>query len=128
MELDHPAATVCASVLVAVTRDATGDLHEGATARLAAVDGVAAVEALDVTGVRPTLNDLRVEAEAVLALDPPDADSTPPDRSPAAAPSTAADPSTSGDRSLSPDGGDRPPDRIERLLEDGFGVLEATVE
>jgi hypothetical protein len=53
---------------VHVARDAPGDLLAGVRARLDAVDCVASVEALDVRGVEPSLNDLRVAVRADLRL------------------------------------------------------------
>jgi hypothetical protein len=53
---------------VHVARDAPGDLLDGVHARLDAVDCVAGVDALDVRGVTPSLNDLRVAVRADLRL------------------------------------------------------------
>lgn len=67
---DYP---VRASLTVLVTRDADGDLREGVRARLAAVDCVVAVDRVDVSGLRPALNDVRVRVDAALCVrDPPD--------------------------------------------------------
>lgn len=58
-----------------VPRDAAGDLPAGVREVLAGIDAVAAVEAVDVAGVRPTAFDIRVDAVAVLelAVEDPDA-------------------------------------------------------
>jgi hypothetical protein len=59
-----------------VARGAAGDLAGGARARLEAVDAVAAVETVEVTGFRPTANDVRVDLTAevrVRAAPDPDA-------------------------------------------------------
>lgn len=58
-----------AEVNLRVPRDAAGDLPAGVREVLANVDGVAAVEAVEVAGVRPTSFDLRVDATAALRLD-----------------------------------------------------------
>lgn len=64
---------VRASLTVLVTRDGDGDLREGVRARLAAVDCVVAVDRADVSGLRPALNDVRVDVDAALRVDgPPD--------------------------------------------------------
>jgi hypothetical protein len=59
---------VRADVRLLVARDAPGDLVEGARALLGRVDAVDAVEDLRITGMRPGLNDLRVEATVTLRL------------------------------------------------------------
>lgn len=67
---------VRASLTVLVTRNADGDLQEGVRARLAAVDCVVGVDRADVSGLRPALNDLRVQVDAALRVGgPPDAES-----------------------------------------------------
>lgn len=64
---------VRASLTVLVTRNADGDLEEGVRARLAAVDCVVGVDRADVSGLRPALNDLRVQVDAALRVSgPPD--------------------------------------------------------
>ncbi|WP_049916710.1 hypothetical protein [Halogeometricum pallidum] len=64
---------VRASLTVLVTRNADGDLAEGVRARLAAVDCVVGVDRADVSGLRPALNDLRVQVDAALRVSgPPD--------------------------------------------------------
>jgi len=65
---------VTAELTVDVPRDAAGSLEAGVTAVLRRVAAVEAVEAVDVTGLTPRLNDLRadVTAELRLAVDPPD--------------------------------------------------------
>lgn len=64
---------VRASLTVLVTRNADGDLREGVRARLAAVDCVAGVDRVDVSGLRPALNDVRVQVDAALRVGgPPD--------------------------------------------------------
>ena len=57
-----------ASMTIAVSRAAPGDLAEGAETKLARADAVAAVESLDIRGLQPGLNDLTVEADATVAL------------------------------------------------------------
>jgi len=58
-----------ASMTIAVSRSAPGDLAEGAESKLARADAVGAVESLDIRGLQPGLNDLTVEAEATVALE-----------------------------------------------------------
>lgn len=71
-ELDRSAA-VRASMTVLVTRDADGDLTAGVRERLAAIESVDAVRSVEIGGLRPALNDLRVDVEAELLVDvPPD--------------------------------------------------------
>jgi hypothetical protein len=59
---------VRADVRLLVARDAPGDIVDGARALLGRVDAVTAVEDLRITGMRPGLNDLRVEAAVTLRL------------------------------------------------------------
>ena len=59
---------VTADLTLLVTRDDHGTLEEGARAAVAAVESVRDVESLDVTGLRPRLNDLAVEATADLTV------------------------------------------------------------
>jgi hypothetical protein len=71
-ELDRT-VVVRATMTVLVTRDADGDLAAGVRARLAAVDAVERVESVEIRGLRPSLNDLRVRVDAALRIDaPPD--------------------------------------------------------
>ena len=66
---DRPGESrVRADVRLLVARDAPGDLVDGVCALLGRVDAVAAVEDVRVTGMRPALNDLRVDATVTLAL------------------------------------------------------------
>lgn len=66
-------AAVRASMTVLVTRDADGDLAAGVRERLAAIESVDAVRSVEIGGLRPALNDLRVDVEAELRVDvPPD--------------------------------------------------------
>ena len=69
---------VTADLTVDVPRDAAGDLAAGVTTVLRRVDAVETVEAVDVTGLTPRLNDLRAEVTAELRLaveaDDPDGD------------------------------------------------------
>lgn len=58
-----------ASMTVAVSRAAPGDLAAGVETKLRRIDGVRAVESLDIGGIRPGLNDLTVDVEATLSLD-----------------------------------------------------------
>lgn len=91
---------------VLVNRDAPGDLADGVRSRLSRVDGVAEIETVDIRGVRPSLNDLRVTVDATLRVRV-DADQP-----------EAPDPAS-------------PPDvdaaAVERLLADGFGVRDPEV-
>jgi len=57
-----------ASMTVAVSRSAPGDLAEGAETTLARAAAVEAVESLDIRGIEPGLNDLAVEVDATVAL------------------------------------------------------------
>ncbi|PSQ07494.1 hypothetical protein BRC97_03495 [Halobacteriales archaeon QS_6_71_20] len=57
-----------ASMTVAVSRSAPGDLAEGAETTLRRAAAVEAVESLDIRGIEPGLNDLTVEADATVAL------------------------------------------------------------
>ncbi|PSQ15856.1 hypothetical protein BRD00_12635 [Halobacteriales archaeon QS_8_69_26] len=63
---------VTADLTLLVTRDDQGTLEGGALDRVTAVDAVTDVEHVDVTGVRPRLNDLAVEAavDLTVAVDP----------------------------------------------------------
>ncbi|MFC4356923.1 hypothetical protein ACFO0N_03055 [Halobium salinum] len=72
----QPECTVRAEMRVLVSRNGRGDLHDGVHQRLRRVDGVLEVEAVDVSGLRPGLNDLAVDLVATLRLRPerPDAD------------------------------------------------------
>jgi hypothetical protein len=74
MSLQRPSnREVDCELTVLVTRDAAGDLVDGVRERLRRVDGVADVGDVDVRGLTPGLNDLRVEATVRLRLrDPPD--------------------------------------------------------
>ncbi|MFC7044668.1 hypothetical protein ACFQH6_03885 [Halobacteriaceae archaeon GCM10025711] len=51
-----------ADVVLRVPRGAAGDLERGATRLLERIDAVERVDECDVTGLSPTLNDLRVDA------------------------------------------------------------------
>lgn len=63
---------VAADLTLLVTRDDQGTLEDGALDRVTAVEAVADVDEVDVTGVRPRLNDLAVEAavDLTVAVDP----------------------------------------------------------
>lgn len=67
---------VRATLEVLVTRNARGDLTDGVHDRLRKVAVVDTVETVEIHGLTPGLNDLRVEASADLRLSPdtPDAD------------------------------------------------------
>ena len=54
---------------VSVPRNAAGDLESGVRDRLGGADGVDAVEAVDLRGIRPGLNDLTVTVSASLRVD-----------------------------------------------------------
>jgi hypothetical protein len=60
-----------ADLTVNVPRDAAGDLEAGVTKVLARVEQIDTVEAVDVTGLTPRLNDLQAEVtvEVTLALE-----------------------------------------------------------
>lgn len=65
--------TVRADLRVLVSRNGRGDLHDGIDDRLDRVDVVVDVETVDVSGIRPGLNDLAVDLAATLRIrpDPP---------------------------------------------------------
>lgn len=106
MALRQP-ATHHVSLVVHVPRDAAGDLTEGVRERLRRVDGVTALTVEDVTGVRPTLNDLRVDVEAAVRVDP----------------TLAPEPSADGDEKDPPVTA-----HVEDVLSAGFGVHAVRVE
>lgn len=54
---------------VSVPRNAAGDLETGVCDRLGGADGVDTVEAVDLEGIRPGLNDLTVTVSASLLVD-----------------------------------------------------------
>lgn len=58
-----------ASMTVAVSRAAPGDLAAGVETKLRRIDGVRAVESQELCGLQPGLNDVAVEVEVTLALD-----------------------------------------------------------
>jgi translation elongation factor EF-1beta len=64
----QPELTVRADLRVRVSRDGPGDLHDGVRKRLRRVEAVSAVETVDVSGLRPGLNDLAVDLVATLRL------------------------------------------------------------
>jgi hypothetical protein len=75
MAVHHPPRTVEATLTVLVTRDARGDLMDGVRQRLAGIPAASDVCVREVHGVRPGLNDLRVEVTVDVRVDePPDAD------------------------------------------------------
>ena len=61
---------VRATLEVLVTRNARGDLTDGVHDRLRKVAVVDTVEDVEISGLTPGLNDLRVEATADLRLSP----------------------------------------------------------
>ena len=61
--------TVEARLTLRIPRGGPQGLYEAAVERVGRAAVVDAVDDLDVTGVRPGLNDLRVEATATLAYD-----------------------------------------------------------
>lgn len=73
--LAHDSTEVCvvADLVVRVPRSAPGDLFDGAKHVVDAVDAVTRVDAADVAGVTPNLNDLFVEVSvaATIRLDGP---------------------------------------------------------
>lgn len=66
VQLREVGATTDLTVLV--TRDDHGTMAEGARAAVEAVESVRTVERLDVTGIRPRLNDLAVEVSAEVTV------------------------------------------------------------
>lgn len=66
----QPELLVRADLRVLVSRNGRGDLHDGIDQRLRRVDGVLDVESVDVSGLRPGLNDLAVDLVATLRLRP----------------------------------------------------------
>jgi hypothetical protein len=64
---------VTADLTMQVPRNATGDLEQGVTNVVRGVDAVASVEAVDVTDLRPRLNDLRVDATVAVEMTVEDA-------------------------------------------------------
>ncbi|NIB99598.1 hypothetical protein [Halobacterium sp. R2-5] len=60
-----------ADLTMHVPRDAAGDLECGAATVLEGVGAVVAVESVDVTDLRPRLNDLQIDATATVAVDAP---------------------------------------------------------
>jgi len=67
MAVQYTELGVPAELTVLVPRDAGGGLEEDTAAVLERIDGVE-VEDVDVTGVRPRLNDLAVEADVEVAV------------------------------------------------------------
>lgn len=63
------ARLVDASMTVAVSRAAPGDLAAGVETKLRRIDGIRDIESLELHGIQPGLNDLTVEVETTLALD-----------------------------------------------------------
>jgi hypothetical protein len=63
-----------ASLTVAVSRAAPGDLAEGVESKLRRVEGVESVDDLELDGLQPGLNDLTAEVTATLSVDPAVAD------------------------------------------------------
>lgn len=53
---------VVAELRLRVSRSAPGDLVEGTRRAVAAIDGVVAVDTIEISSITPTLNDLTVEA------------------------------------------------------------------
>lgn len=64
-------AQVVAELRLRVSRSAPGDLVEGTSRAVAAIDGVVAVDTVEISSITPTLNDLAVEAtvKATVRLD-----------------------------------------------------------
>lgn len=65
---------VTADLTVEVPRDRMGDLTDGVRTALRRIDCVRGVEAVEVTGLTPRLNDLQaeVDAELTVAVERPD--------------------------------------------------------
>ena len=76
MAIQFQEVGVSADLTVQVPRDATGDLEAGVRRALTRTDAVDGIEAVEVTGLTPRLNDLQAEvtAELTLALDRPDSE------------------------------------------------------
>lgn len=53
---------VVAELRLRVSRNAPGDLVEGTRRAVAAIDGVVAVDTIEISSITPTLNDLAVDA------------------------------------------------------------------
>lgn len=64
----HP-RSVGLDCTVSVPRNAAGDLESGVRSRLEGVDGVVAIEDVDLDGVRPGLNDLTASVTVELRVD-----------------------------------------------------------
>jgi hypothetical protein len=64
---------VTADLTMQVPRNATGDLAQGVTNVVRGVDAVANVDDVDVTDLRPRLNDLRVDATVAVEMTVEDA-------------------------------------------------------
>lgn len=71
MALCDQAVDATVDCTVRVARDADGTLADGAASQLARVDGVEAVETVDVAGIEPRLNDLAVDVEATVRVTVP---------------------------------------------------------
>jgi len=116
MAVQQPAQRVSATMTVLVNRDAPGDLAAGVEGRIAAVEAVESVEVVDLRGVRPGLNDLRVEVRADLRVHvgPPDGPDGPgdPDLGPGPDPDLGPGPRAA---------------EVEAALADGFGIRDVTV-
>jgi hypothetical protein len=65
--MDRMADLVDAELTLRIPRDGERDIRDEARERLAGTAVVERVEAFDVTGVRPRLNDLQVRANATVA-------------------------------------------------------------
>jgi hypothetical protein len=75
MAVQQPrSVSVRATLELLVTRNARGDLTDGVHDRLRKVAVVEQVEHVEINGLTPGLNDLRVEATADLRLTPETAD------------------------------------------------------
>ena len=64
----HP-RTVGIDCTVSVPRNAAGDLEDGVRSRLDGIEGVHAIEAVELEGVRPGLNDLTATVTVELRVD-----------------------------------------------------------
>ncbi|WP_232685715.1 hypothetical protein [Halobacterium zhouii] len=64
---------ITADLTMHVTRNATGNLDDGAERTVASVDCVTDVVSVDVTDLRPRLNDLEIEASVEVAANLEDA-------------------------------------------------------
>lgn len=68
MSEQHPGVDATADLTVRVPLDREGDLTAGVTRMLARVDDVAAIDAVDLTGVDPRLNAIHTDVRVQLTM------------------------------------------------------------